>query len=133
MGIDVYMRWKGQTEEERKEQITGFSLAHGHVGYLREAYHGEPYATRVLVPEAFEDEALALDEEQYMVGAPIPASVLRERLPAAIAAAIRREREIYKRKAGPGSRTVKAFENFVRLAEKKEKETGEPVKIAASW
>jgi hypothetical protein len=32
----------------------GFSVEHGHLGYLREAYHGEPYATRVLVPESFE-------------------------------------------------------------------------------
>jgi hypothetical protein len=29
-------------------------VLHGHVVYLREAYHGEPYATRVLVHEAFE-------------------------------------------------------------------------------
>lgn len=41
------------TEHERRAQQTGFSVVHGHVGYLREAYHGEPYATRVLVPEAF--------------------------------------------------------------------------------
>jgi hypothetical protein len=49
----VYTSWRGQTEKEQAAQITGFSVVHGHVGYLREAYHGEPYATRVLVPEAF--------------------------------------------------------------------------------
>src|SRR6266566_5106087 len=64
MGIDVYMKWKGQTEEEHKAQITGFSVMHGHVGYLREAYHGEPYATEVLFPEGWssrkQDEELGL-------------------------------------------------------------------------
>jgi len=54
MGIDIYAEWRGMTEEESNAQITGFDAAAGHVGYLREAYHGEPYATRVLVPEAFE-------------------------------------------------------------------------------
>ena len=54
MGIDLYARWRDMTEDERAAQITGFSIEHGHVGYLREAYHGEPYATRVLIPEAFE-------------------------------------------------------------------------------
>ena len=42
MGIDIYARWRGQTEEEQHAQITSFSVVHGHVGYLREAYHGEP-------------------------------------------------------------------------------------------
>ncbi len=54
MGIDIYAEWRGMTQEESNAQITGFDAAAGHVGYLREAYHGEPYATRVLVPEAFE-------------------------------------------------------------------------------
>ena len=53
MGIDIYASWRGQSETEQAAQITGFSAEHGHVGYLREAYHGEPYATRVLLPEAF--------------------------------------------------------------------------------
>jgi hypothetical protein len=46
MGIDIYMRWKGQTDEETQAQFVGFSVVHGHVGYLREAYHGAPYATK---------------------------------------------------------------------------------------
>ena len=66
MGIDIYAKWSGMTREESKAQITGFDTAAGQVGYLREAYHGEPYATRVLVPEAFEDEV-----------AVIPAAALR--------------------------------------------------------
>ena len=64
------------TAEEERAQIDCFSVVHGHVGYLREAYHGEPYATRVLVPEAFETGE-----------ASIRASLLRERLPAALSAA----------------------------------------------
>jgi hypothetical protein len=74
MGIDVYARWDGQTEAERQAQYTGFSIMHGHVGYLREAYHGDPYATKVLFPECFENE----DDVA------IPAAKLRERLPDAI-------------------------------------------------
>jgi hypothetical protein len=125
MGIDVYMRWKGQTEEEKKAQITGFSVAHGHVGYLREAYHGSPYATRVLAPEAFESD----DNE-----AQIPAHNLRERLPEVINTAMQRERQVYNNmevtKSDP---VIKAYTDFVELAEKKEQETGEPVVVVASY
>ncbi len=51
MGIDIYARWRGMTSAQADAQITCFSVKAGQVGYLREAYHGEPYATRVLVPE----------------------------------------------------------------------------------
>ena len=81
MGIDVYMRWKEMTESHQRAQYTWFEVsarAGGH-GYLREAYHGTPYATRVLVPEAFDD----YDPE----GVAIPVETLRQRLPAAIEAA----------------------------------------------
>jgi len=54
MGIDIYAEWRNMTPEESNAQITGFDATAGRVGYLREAYHGEPYATQVLVPEAFE-------------------------------------------------------------------------------
>jgi hypothetical protein len=74
MGIDIYANWRGQSEAEASAQITGFSGVAGHVGYLREAYHGGPYVTKYLVSEAFEDaEGVAA----------IPARTLRERLPAA--------------------------------------------------
>ena len=75
MGIDIYTRWKGQTDEETQAQMTGFSIVHGHVGYLREAYHGEPYATKYLLREAFEHPDRCR----------IPASVLRQRLPHTLA------------------------------------------------
>lgn len=71
MGIDIYLKWEGQEEEERQAQHTGFSTTHGHVGYLREAYHGGPYATHILVREAFESAECE---------AQIPAAIMRERL-----------------------------------------------------
>ena len=86
MGIDIYARWKGQTRRERKAQVTGFSTVHGHVGYLREAYHGGPYVTRFLVREVFE----ASDAE-----AAIAASHLRARLPLAVLMALFRYAKVY--------------------------------------
>jgi len=71
MGIDIYLEWDGQTEEDRKKMCTGFSTTSGAVGYLREAYHGGPYATQILLREAFESDDCR---------AQIPAVVLRERL-----------------------------------------------------
>ena len=124
MGIDIYMKWKGQTGDEAGRQITGFSVTSGHVGYLREAYHGEPYATKVLVPEAFEADG---------EGAHIPAAVLRSRLPETLLAAAEREQKVYKGEAQEGSPVLRAFVEFVELAERKEQETGEPVTIIASY
>ena len=55
MGIDIYARWRGQTEEEAEAQYSAaFSPLSGNVGYLREAYHGELYATMHVCREAFE-------------------------------------------------------------------------------
>ncbi len=125
MGIDIYMNWEGQTEEEKKAQYTGFSTVSGHVGYLREAYHGEPYATHVLVAEAFDDKTGD--------GAAILATTIRERLAETIATHIRRARKIYEEKINESSDTAKAFTAFVELAEKKEAEIGKPVVIVASY
>jgi hypothetical protein len=93
MGIGVYLRWQGMTEEEGAAQQTGYSVVHGHVGYLREAYHGEPYATRMLVPEAFEPTPGANVDEEGAVR--IPAWVLRNRLPAALSVARERALRVY--------------------------------------
>ena len=71
MGIDIYLKWDGQDEEEKQAQLTGFSTTAGGSGYLREAYHGGPYATHILVREAFESETCEAE---------IPAAVMRERL-----------------------------------------------------
>jgi hypothetical protein len=123
MGIDIYMKWEGQTDAEEARQITGFSVTAGRFGYLREAYHGGPYATRALVPEAFEGG-----------GAPIPAAFMRERLPETLALAKEREQKIYKTTDPKEiALTLKSFVDFVRLAERMEKKTGHPVTIIASY
>lgn len=132
MGIDIYTRWDDQTAEEREAQITGFSTLHGHVGYLREAYHGEPYATRVLAPEAFNDDYD--DEAEEYRGAAIPASVLRERLPATLAAARERIRTLYHGNPDDPAtaKSVQSFEEFVALIERLEADGRNP-RIVASW
>ena len=57
MGIDVYLKWDTMNDEDHKAQLgTGFQTDIGDTGYLREAYHGEPYATQMLVPEAFDEK-----------------------------------------------------------------------------
>ena len=108
MGIDIYMRWDGMTEEDRDKQITGFDATVGDVGYLREAYHGGPYATRYLVEEAFEDGA---DDVH------IPAKELRKRLPLTKDIVIQRARDVYKEELTEDDAVVKAFEDFVKLSE----------------
>lgn len=123
MGIDVYLRWKGMTPEEQDAQITGFSNTSGHVGYLREAYHGNPYATKVLVPEGFDADADAVT---------ISAQTLRERLPATLEAAKLRQVQLYKIDP-PKLAVLQSYEDFVALAEKKEAETGEPCQVVVSY
>lgn len=199
MGIDVYLTWKNMTPAEKEKQSSySFSIEGGEAGYLREAYHGGPYATHILVREAFEEA----DDEPVA----IPAAVMRERMthvtePARgcdagshIAAAFNRcAQQIVERAAAkteedtpdvilqsfsniaqaamdelqnpdnnrppetePMSvteaihsrgyniyghsnpedyikKSLTSFEAFVALAERKEKETGEPCQILASW
>lgn len=174
MGIDVYLKWKNMDQEDEKAQITGWSTLAGNCGYLREAYHGGPYATRILCREAFESET---QEAQ------IPAAILRERLthvtepargceggdlaamlvmsllqslvnedgetadgakivgshtgdpttsPMTVEeAVILRNQQLY---GGDGAEEVlQSFRDFVALAERKERETGEPCTIYASY
>ena len=123
MGIDIYMRWDGMTEEDRDKQITGFDATVGEVGYLREAYHGSPYATQYLVEEAFEDGA---DEVH------IPATELRKRLPLTKEIVIQRFRDVYKDEIEEDNAFVKAFEDFVKLSEALEEEGRKPT-IYASY
>ena len=122
MGIDIYARWDGMTEAEEAAQITGFSVEHGHVGYLREAYHGEPYATRCLVEEAF-----------IAGNAHIGADLLEARLPETLALAERREREIYHSPDEEIDRVLQSYRDFVALCVRKERETGLPCLIIASY
>jgi len=124
MGIDIYARWKGMTKEEERAQITGFDPCKGEAGYLREAYHGEPYATHYLVKEAFASKTGK---------AKIPAKVLRERLPTTLGMVQIREIVIYKSSKKRIAQVRQSFKRFVFLCEKKEKETGKPVTIIASF
>ena len=124
MGIDIYAKWRDQTEEEKGDQITGFSVVAGGVGYLREAYHGEPYATKYLVKEAFKNKRGQ---------AKIPAERLRERLPKTIELVIERHKIVYNEKVTKRSPEVKSFTRFVELCEKMEKRNGEPTTIVASY
>jgi hypothetical protein len=111
MGIDIYAHWKGQSADETEVQTRQWlSIASGSMGYLREAYHGEPYATQYLCAEAFETDD----------GAQIGATVLRERA-------------IYQSEAKEIEAVKQSFRDFVALCERKEKETGEPVRIIASY
>lgn len=123
MGIDVYANWRGKTEAESKAQITGFSVMHGHVGYLREAYHGGPYATQILFPECWLSEGPEVS---------IPAAVLRERLPAALTAVAERERTVYGTTDPEQVEPVmKSFADFVELIERLEAEGLEPTVYAS--
>jgi hypothetical protein len=126
MGIDIYARWKGQTEAEEDAQYAGFfSILHGHAGYLREVYHGEPYATKYLAQEAFEHPE---------GGAQIPAAVLRQRLAHTLALVTLRQERVYDEQDLEAILEVhQSFEDFVALCERKEQETGEPVTIIASY
>lgn len=119
MGIDIYLRWEGQTEAEEEAQYTGFSVEHGFVGYLREAYHGEPYATKVLLPETW-------DEENDK--AVIPNATLCERLPQAIEAALIRERTVYGETdvTEESCSMVKSLKDFVALHGRLEAEGRKP-------
>ena len=122
MGIDIYAQWKSMTEADFEAQMTGFSTVHGHVGYLREAYHGEPYATYVLMPEAFETGS-----------ALISAAALQERLPETLRVAEERQRVVYKETdAKQIDRMLQSYRDFVALCVRKEAEPGYPCLIVAS-
>lgn len=124
MGIDVYVQFDGQTKQESEAQITGFSITSGGVGYLREAYHGEPYATRYLVSEAFDANEGS---------AQIPAATLRERLAQTQALAIERAKKIYNETVTLESSEIKTFAEFVEYCERAEAKTGKPCTIIASY
>jgi hypothetical protein len=114
MGRDIYLRWDGMTEADKQAQYTGYSVEHGHVGYLREASHGNPYATDVL----FTGDWGEIPED----GLVIENATLKERLPETIKTAIRREVEIYHGvKIDMNSPVVKSFADFVQLHGEKEK------------
>src|SRR5215467_8225757 len=53
MGLDVYLEWAGQTEEEKQARYTGYRTD-GSVGYLRSAYNSSGFNSwcgRFMPPE----------------------------------------------------------------------------------
>ncbi|SRR5258706_15445150 len=121
MGIDIYAEWQEQTDSEQKAQASEWlSPESGKVGYLREAYHGEPYATHFLCAEVFRSD----DGRAY-----IPAATLRERLEKTLELAEERERTLYQSTAEQIELVKQSYRDFVALCERKEQETGEPVLI----
>jgi hypothetical protein len=145
MGIDLYARWNGITKAQKEAQYTGFRTV-GAAGYLREAYHGAPYATEVLIPEAFEDAAYSGEENES--GALVartdsdppsdfdgqPRVLLAEfvsRLDAAQAAAHERGRAVYPTEPTYGDHHANEIAAFVKLVEAKVRK-GKTVRIYAS-
>ena len=124
MGIDIYMRWDNMTEADKKSQYTGYDIEAGHVGYLRDAYHGNGFVTQHLVDEAFAYDA---PEE----GVAIPCNVLRERLPEALKLHIQRHKETYGEDVKDDDPSAKAFTDFVELAERLTIEHKHPTIIAS--
>jgi len=100
MGFDTYMSWKGQTEAEKEAQFIGGMMNGGHVGYLRGGY-----ALDIVPSDAWDT--------------PVKASEMRRRLPKAVKAVHGPLQDVI----------IKSLYDFVDLAERKEKETGEPVTI----
>jgi len=126
MGIDVYLKWNTMKEEDHKAQCKGFQTDIGDTGYLREAYHGKPYATQMLVPEAFDDKLAGED-------VPIFAKEMRERLPKVLEKVRERYEKIYEAGEDEIKMAQKSFSDFVKLAEQKEDQLKEPCKVYASY
>ena len=103
MGIDVYLHWRGMTDAEKRAQYTGYNTEAGSVGYLREAYHGSPYATQALVPEGWEEDMDDFEGIDGFSGIPIEAAVLRQRLPAVVLLSLYRNHMLYEQGRTPGA------------------------------
>ncbi|MCU1276240.1 MAG: hypothetical protein JWO48_3671 [Bryobacterales bacterium] len=110
--------------EEAAAQLSGkYRPDYGDVGYLREPRYGEPYVTKVLVPEAIRYGR-----------ARIAAADLQRRLPEALRIVEIRERAFALTKADEAAitRMQKQFRDFVSLCARKEEECGIPCMIIAS-
>ena len=128
MDIEISAQWDRMSMQEAAAQLGGkyntdYGVASGEVGYLREPHHGEPYATRTLVPEAFRYGR-----------ARIAAADLQKRLPDALHIVETRERLTAFNVADETAieRMQKHYRDFVALCARKEVETGIPCLIVAS-
>jgi len=129
MGIDVYLKWDGMTNEEYEAQLTGFSVTSGDVGYLREAYHGEPYATHELITEDWSDQPYNEDAERpdYKgCGFSIPNEVLKKRLPKVLKVVKEREITLYKGTLDDVYEVQESYKDFVALHGELEKNGKNP-------
>lgn len=125
MGIDVYLHWDGQTLEEYNQQITGWSVVHGHTGYLRESYNNGIFATKRLILEDWSKQPFneSAKKPNYPgCGFVIPNAELVKRLPATLEL-VRLRQKAY----GEGPRHMmtrkieKSFRDFVALHGKLER------------
>jgi len=111
MGTDVYLEWDGMTEEDKKKQITGFSIAAGRVGYLRASIgmiEENECLRRIFPPEYWESgESLPYDfKANYdKMVAEIVRYLTEKMLPKSEEERIR---EIIKRNPGAGA-VIEAF------------------------
>ena len=145
MGIDCY----NQTAQDLNgnDSGQGFDITAGDKGYLREAYHGSPYATHYLLKECFEignvlGDLSGRDEGvEYEIKVFIPAKLLRKRLPETLKLVAERYKKIYKYATDKEIKVAqKSFIDFVELAEKIEKrainlsrQEGKPCEFYASF
>jgi len=116
MGKDVYLKWEGQTEKEKSAQYTGFDITAGKVGYLRERYGEAVSALSTFLPEEWEGDIV------------LPAAKLKERLPETL-------KKVAERYSGSKfkKQAMQSYRDFVKLAEKKEREIGKPCSIYVSY
>ena len=101
MGIDVYLRWKGQTREEKENQYTGYLNA-GADGYLREGFNQNYFATDIMFPKAKFGKSVKISNE-----------ILAARLPAM--------EKLYREK-GESEEEIQHWRDFVALHSKLERE-----------
>ena len=129
MGIDVYLHKHGESEpyiySQEKEGFM-WGVWNGEHGYLREAYHGGPYATKELLPECWKD-----GYEGELI--PIKSSVLKKRLDIVVDTSRERSTILYKEDPEDTDKTAQSFIDFVELASRLEKESGYPCKFYASY
>jgi hypothetical protein len=129
MGVDIYMHWKDQSEEEEKAQYTGFSLDAGAKGYIREAYHGNPMVTMEMFKECFGGN----EENTEDKGVEFTSGKLLSRLPAAIESVLAKQKTRYVANPMYSLYMTRSLCDFVELAIEKEKLTGSSVRIYASY
>lgn len=125
MGIDIYAEWADERFEEVKPTLDSWAEEQqNYAGYIREAYHGEPYPSQYLVREAF----------HHPDGVIIESKTLRARLPETLRRARERERIIYGVTDNEEiEREVAQYERFVTFCEMMEEKLQSPPTIIAWW